>query len=104
MARCRSDSFFIELNDCRRELKDAKERAEKESRARLDLQLKGNSLAEMALELKRKVAEFDLVKKVLGNEKVSELVECGKAMEEAERQQRERDRQFRRSRNRGMSL
>lgn len=93
-----------ELIDCQRELKDTKERAEKESRARLDLQLKGNSLAEMALELKRKVAEFDLVKKVLGNEKVSELIERGRVMEEAERQQREREKQLRQSRNRGMSL
>jgi len=93
-----------ELNDCQRELKDTKERAEKESRARLDLQIKGNSLAEMALELKRKVAEFDLVKKVLGNEKVSELIERGRVMEETERQQREREKQLRRSRNRSMSL
>ena len=48
--------------------------------------------------------EFDLVKKVLGSEKVVELVNRGRELENAEIREMERQRQLKRSRNRGMSL
>lgn len=93
-----------ELMECQKENNNLNKMCERESRQRLDLQLKSSSLAEAVLSLKAKVNEFELVKKVLGNDKVAELVESGRKMENIERQQKERERQIRRSRNRGMSL
>lgn len=93
-----------ELNDCKSELIESEKRLDKKSESCGYWQQKCSELAREVTGLKDKVKEYDLVKKVLGSEKVAELVSRGREMENAEIQQRERERQLKRSRNRGMSL
>ena len=93
-----------ELVDTQNELQETKELFQKEQKTSSYWWDRCRNHSSVIEELKEKLKDFDLVKKVLGREKISELIERGRAIENEERQQRERERQLKRSRNRGMSL
>lgn len=93
-----------ELMDCKAELKETTTKLEKQTENCGYWRQKCSELSREITGFKDKLKEFDLVKKVLGSERVVELVNRGREIENAEIQQRERERQLKRSRNRGMSL
>ena len=93
-----------ELVDTQNELKETKELLQKEKKSKAYWLDECRMISSTIEGLKEKLRDFDLVKKVLDSEKIAELIERGRAMENIERQQRERERQLKRSRNRGISL
>ena len=96
--------YLLELKDCRKRLEEERTISNK-LRKNIDYWKQAcHELSMDAAELKEKLMDYNLVTKVLGADKLNEIINQGRIIEENERQQRELERKLRRTRSRGMSL